>query len=122
MNTTRDDSFEQLLNQFVLINQRWFSSDSARPRFRSRAVHPKRPTSTQLAEALKGQYVRILAIFRSWRLRKFGPVGRSSQQVLSLDIRKSPVVAPDRKSLSGLVGNLDVDVLSEIQPKNLAFV
>ena len=30
-----NDSFEQLLNQFLPINQHWFSSDRARPRFRA---------------------------------------------------------------------------------------
>ena len=64
--------------------------------------------------ALKGQYARILAIFSSRRLRKFGPVGCSAQPVLNLDILKSPVVAPDRKSLSGLAGILDSDMLSEL--------
>ena len=44
MKPSRDDSFEQLLNQFVPINRSWFSSDRARPRFRSGAVRPKRPT------------------------------------------------------------------------------
>ena len=92
MDSTDNDSFEQFLNQFVPVNQRWFSSDRARPGFRPGAVSPKRQTSAQLAVALKGQYARILAIFRSWRLRKFGPVGRSAQPVLSLDILKSRVV------------------------------
>ena len=38
----------------------------------------------------------------------------ANQQVLSLNIRKSPVVAPDRSMLSGLVGILDADALSEL--------
>ena len=92
------------------MNQRWFSSERARRSFRAGAVRPKRQTSVQHAEALRGQYAQILANFRSRRLRKFGPVGHSAQPVLSLDILKSPVVAPDRKSLSGL----DANVLSEL--------
>ena len=114
MDSTTNDGFEQLLNQFVPMNQQWFSSDRARPRFRVGAVRPKCQTSVQRAEALKGHYAQILANFRSRRLRKFGPVGRSAQPVLSLDILKSPVVAPDRKSLSALVAILDADVLSEL--------
>ena len=121
MNTnmdTNNDSFEQLLNQFVPMNQRWFSSDRARPRFFAGAVRPKRQTSVQRVAALKGQYTRILANFRSRRLWKFGPVGRSAQPVLSLDTLKSPVVAPNRKSLSGLVGILDSDVSSEVKDED----
>ena len=114
MDFTNNDSFEQLLNQFVPVIQRWFSSDRARPRFRAGAAHPNRQTSAQRAMALKGQYARILANFRSRRLQKFGPLGRFLQPVLSLDILKSPVVAPDRKSLPGLVRILDSDVLSEL--------
>ena len=34
---------------------------------------------------------------------------------------KSSVVAPDQKSLSGLVGILDADVLSELPDKDLSF-
>ena len=40
-----NDSFEQLLNQFIPINQHWFSSDRARPRFRAGAVRRKRSTT-----------------------------------------------------------------------------
>ena len=96
------------------MNQRWFSSDRARPKFRAGAVLPKRQTSVLRAAALKVQYAPILANCRSRRLWKFGPVGRSVQPVLSLDILQYPVVAPGRKSLSGLVGILDSDVLSEV--------
>ena len=100
MDSTNNDCFEQLLNQFVVMNQMWFSSDRARPRFRAWAARPNRQTLVQRAAALKGQHARILANFCSRRLRKFGPVERSAQPVLSLDILKSPLVAPDRKSLS----------------------
>ena len=65
-----NDSFEQLLNQFIPINQHWFSSDRARPRFHAGAVRPKRSTTLQRGAALRGQYARILANFRSKRLRK----------------------------------------------------
>ena len=63
--------------------------------------------------ALKGQYARIFANFRSKRLRKTGTVGHTVQPVHSLEILKSSVVAPDQKSLLELVGILDSDVLSE---------
>ena len=51
MDSTTNDSFEKLLNQFVPMNQRWFSSDRARPRFRVGAVRPKCQTSVRRAEA-----------------------------------------------------------------------
>ena len=109
-----NDSFEQLLNQFIPINQHWFSSDRARPRFRTGAVRPKRSTTLQRGAALMGQYARILANFRSKRLRKVKSVNRHVQSVQSLEILKSSVVAQDQKSLTGLVGILDSDVLSEL--------
>ena len=108
------DSFEQLLNQIVPVNQQWFSSDRVRPRFRAGAVRPKRRTSSNCGVALKGQYARILKNLRSRRLRKFGPVGRTVQPVLSLNILKSSVFARDPKLLSGFLGILDSDVLSEL--------
>ena len=109
-----NDSFEQLLNQFIPINQHWFSSDRARPRFCAGAVRPKRLTTLQRGVALRGQYARILANFRSKRLRKISSVNRQVQSVQSLEILKSSVVAQDQKSLTGLVGILDSDVLSEL--------
>ena len=42
MDTNANDSFEQLLNQFVPLNQHWFSSDRAWPRFRAGAVRQKK--------------------------------------------------------------------------------
>ena len=113
MDTNANDSFEQLLIQFIPVNQQWFSSDRARPRFRAGAVRPRRPTSSQRAVALKGQYARILTNFRLRRLRKIGPVGRAVQSVHSLEILKSSVVAPDQKSLSGLVSIPVSDALSK---------
>ena len=41
-------------------------------------------------------------------------MGRIVQPVQSLEILKSSVVAPDQKSLTGLVGILDSDVLLEL--------
>ena len=118
-NTTNgNDSFEQLLNQFIPINQHWFSSDRARPRFRAGAVRPKRSTILQRGAALRGQYARILANFRSKRLRKVRSVNRHVQSVQSLEILKSSVVAQDQKSLNSLVGNLDSDVLSELMDED----
>ena len=114
MDTNAIDSFEQLLNQIIPLSQHWFSSDRARPRFCAGAMRTKRPTPLQRGVALKGQYARILANFRSKRLRKAGTVGRTIQPLHSLEILKSSVVAPDQKSLSGLVGILDSDVLSEL--------
>ena len=111
--TNANDSFEQLLNQFIPLNQHWFSSDRARPRFRAGAVRPKRSTTLQHGAALKGQYARILANFRSKRLRKLRSVNPHVQRVQSLEILKSSMVAPDQKSLNGLVGILDSNVLSE---------
>ena len=112
--TNANDSFEQLLNQFIPINQHWFSSDRARPRFRAGAVRPKRSTTLQRGAALRGQYARILANFMSKRFRKVRSVNRHVQSVQSLEILKSSVVAQDQKSLYGLVGILDSDVLSEL--------
>ena len=112
-----NDSFEQLLNQFIPINQHWFSSDRARPRFHAGAVRPKRSTTLQRGAVLRGQYARILANFRSKRLRiskSSCSVNRHVQSVQSLEILKSSVVAQDQKSLTGLVGILDSDVLSEL--------
>ena len=77
-------------------------------------MRPKRPTSQQRGVALKRQYARILANFRSKRLRKTRTVGRKVQPVHSLEFLKSLVVAPDQKSLSVLVDILDSDVLSEL--------
>ena len=65
MDSTNNDSFEKLRNQFVPMNQRWFSSDRARPSFRAGTVRPKRQTSVQRVAALKCHYARILANFRS---------------------------------------------------------
>ena len=59
-----NDSFEQLLNQYLPINQHWFASDRARPRFRAGAVRPRRSTTLQRNGELRGQYARILANFR----------------------------------------------------------
>ena len=108
------DSFEQLLNQYLPINQHWFASDRARPRFRAGAVRPRRSTTLQRGAELRGQYARILANFRSKRLRKPKLTNRQTQSVQSLQILKSSVVAQDQKSLTGLVGILDSDVLSEL--------
>ena len=115
------DSFEQLLNQFVPVNQQWFSSDRARPRFRAGAVRPKLRTSSQRGAALKGQYARILANFRSRRLRKFSPVGRAVQPVLSLDILKSPVVAPIRNRYLGWWVSWIPMCYQNSQTKNLVY-
>ena len=41
-------------------------------------------------------------------------MGRNVHPVQSLDVLKSLVVAPDQKSLTGLVDILDSDVLSEL--------
>ena len=109
-----NDSFEQLLNQYLPINQHWFSSDRARPRFRAGAVRPRRSTTLQRGAELRGQYARILANFRSKRLRKTKLTNRQTQSVQSLQILKSSVVAQDQKSLTGLVGILDSDVLLEL--------
>ena len=109
-----NDSFEQLLNQYLPINQHWFASDRARPRFRAGAVRPRRSTTLQRGAELRGQYARILVNFRSKRLRKPKLTNRQTQSVQSLQILKSSVVAQDQKSLTGLVGILDSDVLSEL--------
>ena len=42
-----NDSFEQLLNQYLPVTQHWFSSDRARPRFRAGAVRPRRSSTVQ---------------------------------------------------------------------------
>ena len=106
-----NDSFEQLLNQYLPVTQHWFSSDRARPRFRAGAVRPRRSTTVQRGVELRSQYARIVANFRSKRGRI---PKQQSQSVNSLEILKSPVVAADQKSLTGLVGILDSDVLSEL--------
>ena len=108
------DSFEQLLNQYLPVNQPWFSSDRARPRFRAGAVRPRRLSTLQRGVKLRSQYARILANFRTKRARKTTVTNRQSQSVHSSEILKSPVVAKDQKSLTGLVGILDSDVLSEL--------
>ena len=106
-----NDSFEQLLNQYLPVTQHWFSSDRARPRFRAGAIRPRRSSTVQRGVELRSQYARILANFRSKR----GKIPKQqSQSVNSLEILKSPVVAADQKSLTGLVGILDSDVLSEL--------
>ena len=109
-----NDSFEQPLNQYLPINQHWFASDRARPRFRAGAVRPRRSTALQCGAELRGQYARILANFRSKRLRRTKLINRQTQSVQSLQILKSSVVAQDQKSLTGMVGILDSDVLSEL--------
>ena len=109
-----NDSFEQLLNQFIPIKQHWFWSARARPGFRAGTVRSKRSTTLQRGAALRGQYARILANFRSKRLKKVRSVNRHVQSVQSLEILKSSMVAQDQKSLTGLVGILDSDVLSEL--------
>ena len=113
-NNNTNDSFEQLLNQYLPVTQPWFSSDRARPRFRAGAVRPRRSTTVQRGAELKSQYARILANFRTKRARKTSVPNRQSQSVHSLEILKTPVVAKDQKSLTGLVGILDSDVLSEL--------
>ena len=57
-------------------------------------------------------------IFCSRRLRKSRPAIRPQEQVLNFDILKSSIVTPDQKSLSGLVGILEADVLSELTDEN----
>ena len=106
-----NDSFEQLLNQYLPVTQHWFSSDRARPRFRAGAVRPRRSSTVQRGVELRSQYARILANFRAKRGRI---PKQQSQSVNSLEILKSPVVAADQKLLTGLVGILDSDVLSEL--------
>ena len=64
-----NDSFEQLLNQYLPVTQHWFSSDRARPRFRAGAVRPRRSSTVQRGVELRSQYARILANFRSKRGR-----------------------------------------------------
>ena len=112
--TNTNDSFEQLLNQYLPVNQHWFSSDRARPRFRAGAVRPRRLSTLQRGVELRSQYARILANFRTKRARKTTLTNRQPQSVHSLENLKSPVVAKDQKSLTGLVGILDSDVLSEL--------
>ena len=109
-----NDNFEQLLNQYLPVNQHWFSSDRARPRFRAGAVRPRGSSTLQRGVELRSQYARILANFRIKRARKTTLTNRQPQSVHSLEILKSPVVAKDQKSLTGLVGILDSDVLSEL--------
>ena len=109
-----NDSFEQLLNQYLPVTQHWFSSDRARPRFRAGAVRPRRSSTVQRGMELRNQYARILANFRSKRGRTPVISKQQSQSVNSLEILKSPVVAKDQKSLTGRVGTLDSDVLSEL--------
>ena len=110
-----NDSFEQLLNQYLPINQHWwFSSDRVRPRFRAGAVRPRRSTTLQRGAELRGQYDHILANFRTKRARKTKLTNHQPQSVQSLEILKSPVIAQDQKSLNGLVGILDSDVLLEL--------
>ena len=109
-----NDSFEQLLNQYLPVTQHWFSSDRARPRFRAGAVRPRRSSTVQRGMELRNQYARILANFRSKRGRTPVISKQQSQSVNSLEILKSPVVTKDQKSLTGLVGILDSDVLSEL--------
>ena len=107
-----NDSYEQLLNQFLPINQHWFSSDRARPRFRAGAVRPRRSTTLQRGAELRGQYAQILANFRSKRKTKV--MNHQTQSVQILEILKSSVVAQDQNSLTGLVSILDSDVVSEL--------
>ena len=115
-----NDSFEQLSNQYLPVNQPWFSSDRARPRFRAGAVRPRRSSTLQRGVELRSQYARILANFRTKRARKTTLTNRQSQSVHSLEILKSPVVAKDQKSLTGLVGILDSDVLSELKDEDVS--
>ena len=109
-----NDSFEQLLNQYPPVHQHWFSSDRARPRFRAGAVRPIWSSTVQRGVELKNQFARILANFRSKRAKKTTIAKQHSQSVQSLEILKAPVVAKDQKSITGLVGILDSDVLSEL--------
>ena len=85
-----NDSFEQLLNQYLPINQHRFSSNRARPRFRAGAVRPRRSTTLQRGAELRGQYARILANFRKKRARKTKLTNRQPQSVQCLEISKSP--------------------------------
>ena len=80
-NNNTNDSFEQLLNQYLPVTQTWFSSDRARPRFRAGAVRPRRSTTVQRGEELKSQYARILANFRTKRARKTTVSNLQSQSV-----------------------------------------
>ena len=109
-----NDCFEQLLNQYLPVHQHCFSSDRARPRFRAGAVRPRRSSTVQRGVELKSQYARILANFRTKRARKTTITKQQNQSVHSLEILKAPVVAKDQKSITGLVGILDSDVLSEL--------
>ena len=109
-----NDSFEQLLNQYLPVHHYWFSSDRARPRFCAGAVRPRRSSTVQRGVELKSQYARILANFRTKRARKTTITKQQNQSVHSLEILKAPVVAKDQKSITGLVGILDSDVLSEL--------
>ena len=109
-----NDSFEQLLNQYLPVHQHWFSSDRARPRFRAGAVRPRRSSTVQRGVELRSQYARILANFGTKRARRTTITQQQNQSVHSLEILKAPVVAKDQKSITGLVGILDSDVLSEL--------
>ena len=109
-----NDSLEQLLNQYLPVHQHWFSSDRARPRFRAGAVRPRRSSTVQGGVELRSQYTRILANFRTKRARKTTITKHQIQSAHSLEILKAPVVAKDQKSITGLVGILDSDVLSEL--------
>ena len=81
-----NDSFEQLLNQYLPVTQHWFSSDRARPRFRAGAVRPRRSSTVQRGMELRNQYARILANFRSKRGRTPVISKLQSQSVNSLEI------------------------------------
>ena len=108
MDSTINDSFEQLLNQFVPVNQRWFSYDRARPSFHAEAFRPKRHTVISTCGGFQGPVrpdsgkLPLAEAAKVWSSRT---CCTTSPQLGHPQVFRCH---PDRKSLSGLVGILEI--------------
>ena len=96
------------------LHQLCFTVNCSRQVALTAAARLRRKLSAERAAAPSGQYARILANFRSGRLRKSWPTKQSQEQMLSLGSLKSSFFASDRKSLLCLVTILDPNVLSKL--------
>ena len=103
-----EKSFQRLLNEYAPLSRIRFGR--SRPARRQQAKRPRRMSSAEAGGRLKLKYATIIANFRKQRMIK---TKRSTSQVNRVSIGQK-IVAKDKKSLPGLVGILDTEILSEL--------
>ena len=87
----------------------------SRPARRQQARRPRRMSSAEAGDRRKFKYATIIANFRKQRMLK---TKRPTRQLNRVSIGQK-IVARDKKSLPGLVGILDAQILSELTDEDV---